>query len=520
MVRSTGAKALGASEKTATPSPERPGRRELWFLAVLCLAAALRVSFGAAALPIFADTDEDAHYDLVNKIARGTWPSDRVTYFDDDTLKTLIYNGSPEYQNAPLVSKDLPPYAPPVRDRLEEANTRGYIRFQYERLKHKPNHEAYEPPLYYALAAMWSGLCPSLGRPNTSPMYWAWTVYWIRFLNAPLFAGLVAAAYAFCRPRLGRDVALATAALTAFFPNTVYFTISNDVLSPLAVLVALWLLIRWVATEVPERWLAPAAGLAVAAALLVKLSNGSVLIATAAALLMRAWRVRRTGKLLAETWPLALAAAVPLVIWGLRNRFVLGSWSGTGGRILVRGLTPKPFVEWLDHPLFTFTGLATFLQALCASLFRGDSIWGARSEHYLPTEYFFLVASAILPAAGLAVALARRKRDRVASLTAGMCAIVVVTTVGQLAFMSLLFKFKPDAFPPSEQFPFYAFGRLAGGALVPFLTLYALGAQYLVVRRPALLAIIVLASIVMMLLGQWALLGQTLSSQYNWFHLR
>jgi hypothetical protein len=517
--RNRGATGQSVPDKTPAPSPERPGRRELWFLAILCAAAAARVFFGSAALPIFADTDEDAHYDLVNKFARGIWPSERVTFFDDDTLKTLIYNGSPEYQSAPKISEERPLLLPPVRDRLAEAATRSYIHQQYEHLRHKPNHEAYEPPVYYALAAVWSDLCPSFGRPNTSPVYWALAVYWVRFLNAPLFAGLVALAYAFCRPQLGRDAALGVAALTAFFPNTVYFTISNDVLSPVVVLLALLLLIRWVESEEPARRLAVAAGLAVAAALLVKLSNASILVVTAVAILVRAWRTRPIAKSLFAAWPLVLSAAVPLVAWGLRNWLVLGSWTGTRGRMLVRELTPKPISEWLDHPLFTLTGTRTFLRALCVSLFRGDSIWWGQTEHYLPTENFFLIAASILPVAGLAAALKRGKREPGTRLTVGLCAVVVAATVGQLAFMSLLFRFKPGAFAPSEEFPFYAFGRLAGGAMVPFLALYAIGAQALVGRRTFLFAAAIAATIAMMVLGQWAFLEPTLASQYNWFHL-
>jgi hypothetical protein len=492
-----------------------PGRvGERWCLAALCLLAAARVWFGAAALPFFADNDENLHYDLVRKFARGHWPDEPKAFLELATVMAIIYDSSPEFLHEPEDTGPFPLFEKPVRAWPKNRATEAFVRQRHQVVKLELNQEAYEPPAYYAVAAAWYRCGAALGL--TEPR----VIYWVRFLNVPLYAALVAAAYALCRPYLGRDVALATAALTAFFPNTVYFTISNDVLSPLAGALALLLLMRWCGRERPGRILSAAAGGLAAAAVLVKLPNAAVLSALAAALLVRLRRERRPGKVLAESWLLLASAALPLALWTLRNRLVLDGWTGTGGRLAVRGLHPKPLSEWPEHPLFTAGGPPAFLRALCDSLFRGDANWHGGVAYFEPARVFFLVNAALLPAIGMAAPFWSGQRHPGERLATWMSALVVAATVGELAFLSLLFYFPDVRFPPSRQFPFYAFGRLAGGALVPFLALYAAGAAALLGRWPLLFAGAIAAAVVMMLMAQWSFVGPAVSSPFNWFHIR
>lgn len=510
-------------ESQAVRGAERPSgvesitgdawRGERWWVVALCAVGALRVFFGAAALPIFACTDEYQHFDLVQKLARGYWPDKSTVILDNSTLKTLIYHSTPEYLNEPEESDNGPSFPAPVRDRLADPKTQGYIHYLYERYKRLPNHEAFEPPVYYALAGVWLQLGESLGLTEAS------SVYWVRFLNVPMYAALVAAAYFLCRPYFGRDLALAASALTAFFPNPIYYLVTNDALSPLAVAAALVFLMRWAESDRPGWKLGVAAGALVATALLVKLSNAAALVAAAAAVLLHFRRAGNSRKAVTEALPLILFAALPLLLWAVRNRLVLGGWTGTDGRLRVRGLEPKPFGEMLDHPLFTVHGLATFLTELCASLFRGEMTWAKKPVEFPPARVFFLVTAALLPVIGLAAILLRGRKEAGERAAAGMCALVVVASVCQLAVMSLLFRFPPDSFPPSREFPYYAFGRLAGGALLPFCALYALGIHALFGRRQILFAAAITVPIVMMVLAQIPLLQLAVSSQYNWFHL-
>ena len=383
-------------------SGDRPAQVELWCVAILCLLAAGRIFFGAAALPFFADTDEDAHFDLIHKFARGYWPDKLVCFNDEETVKALIYDSSPEF----LTEKQEgggPAYPPPVRDRLSQPETKeetkDFVIKYSPYFRRRPNHEAHSPPVYYALAAVWYDLGRLFSFSRASE------VYWVRFLNVPLYAALVALAYAFCRPYFGRDTAVGVAALTAFFPNTVFFSLSNDVLSPLVVLLTLLLLLRWYEKERPGAWLAIGAGAMAAIAVLTKLTNGSATAAVGAVVLLRFLRDRQPKRLLSEAWPLLLSAALPLFLWGLRNRLVLGDWSGSAGRMLVRQLKPKPLGELLHHPVFTATGLGAFLQTLCTSLFRGDMNWAGHSIGFEPSEGFFKVTSVLLPMLGLGAAI-------------------------------------------------------------------------------------------------------------------
>jgi hypothetical protein len=324
----------------------------------------------------------------------------------------------------------------------------------------------------------------------------------------------VATSYGFSRAYFGRTTALAVAALTAFFPNTVYFTINNDVLSPLLGVLVLWLTLRWLENERPSAALSVALGVTAAAAVLVKLTNTAVLGLVGVALLVR---MRRTGRLVAAiraSWPLILSTALPLVLWGIRNRLVLGDWTGTAGKAASESWTRKPFLLWFDHPLFTFLGSARYLQTLCVSFFAGDVSWNPGPVHSLPAEAFFLIATAILPAVGFA-ATVRESRTRLAALLSGL---LVVGYVAELALISLPWDFGKCPYP-SPSFPFFAMGRYALGCLVPFLCLFVSGIGAAIGRRPALFAVAVVTTVAAMSLMQWTFLGMTVSSQYNWFHL-
>jgi hypothetical protein len=483
------------------------------FACLLCVLAALRVLFGAASLPFFADTDENSHFDLVHKLSRGHWPGGRLEPFDPETtrdpetINLAVFDGSPEFVVKREDYEDKK-YPPPVRDWPDSDRKTGYVGVMTNYYREHPNHEVHEPPIYYALAAAWYragrllGLSPAAG------------VYWIRFLNAPLFAILVAASYGFSRAYFGRATALAVAALTAFFPNTVFFTISNDVLSPLLGVLVLWLTLRWLEDGRPSAALSVALGATAAAAVLVKLTNAAVIGLVGVALLVR---MRRTGRLVAAiraSWPLMLSAALPLILWGIRNRLVLGDWTGTAGKAASQSWTRKPFLLWFDHPLFTLSGSARYLQTLCVSFFTGDMSWSPGPVHSVPAEAFFLIATAILPAIGFA-ATVRDSRTRLASLLSGL---LVVGYVAELAVISLPWDFGTNLFP-SREFPFFAFGRLVAGAIVPFLCLFVSGIDAAIGRRPTLFAAAVTATVAAMVLMQWTFLGMTVASQYNWFHL-
>jgi hypothetical protein len=482
----------------------------LWVLAV-CLVAAVRVFIGAAATPFFADTDEMEHFDLVHKFARGYWPAGPIGPVDPEVGELAILHGSPEYAVPPSF------YAtgcyPPPLSKWEDGPEKDYYRRVLEDYyRTYPNHEATSPPVYYAVAAAWYRLGHALGLSSAA------SVYWVEFLNAPVFAALVATAYFFTRRYFCRAVAFAASALIAFFPNTVFFTISSDDLSPLAGAASLALTLLWYERDRPGVALSVAAGAVAALAVLVKLSNGAALVTVAVVIVLRLRRDGHPRQVISVAWPLLLSALLPLFVWGMRNRLLLGDWTGTGAKLAVRGMSVKPLLLVGDHPLFTSSGLVDFLRSLCVSLFSGDMSWHGQAVHFRPMEEFFLVTSLLLPAAGLVAAFRRGGQQNRLRLAAGMSATYVLASIAELAFLSLFIDFGPSMYP-SRRFPFYAFGRLATGALVPFFVLYAMGTLALFGRWPRLFTAVIGVEIGMMVLGQWTFLAPTISSQYNWFHL-
>jgi 4-amino-4-deoxy-L-arabinose transferase-like glycosyltransferase len=480
-------------------------------VAILCALAAARVFFGAAALPFFADTDEQAHFDLVHKFARGHWPAEQEVLKDPETVDRTILDGSLEFTDPPNRMPDER-LRRPVRDWPDVPGKKFFVNDLRAFIGKAPTHEAHSPPVYYALAGGWYDLGRALGLSGPH------AVYWVRFLNVPLYAALVACAYGFCRPYFGRDTALAAAALTALFPNTVFFTINSDVPSPLLACLAALLVLRWYEREKPGPGLSAGAGAAAAAAVLVKLTNAAVLVLVAAVVLLRFRRDGRARETLRATWPLLLAAALPLFLWGLRNRLVLGDWTATAAKVRTLTWTPKPWGELLHHPLFTPDGLTAFLTRLVASFFDGDANWNGHAARSPVADALFLAGSAFLPAAGFVAALLRGRREPRLRLGAGASALLVAAFFGVLVALSLRFDFG-DCPYPSREFPFFTSGRLIAGALVPFLALYAFGLETLLGRWPALFVGAVAVTLAMMVVAQLAFVQPTVASPYNWFHL-
>jgi hypothetical protein len=493
-------------------------------VAALCLAAAARVGFGAAALPFFADTDEAGHFDLVRKFARGHWPSGHAVPRDPETIELEVFDASPEFMARPEEydeSRNLIPPSfrngripPLVRDWPRDRHREAYVEALRNYLRLQANHEAQSPPAYYAAAGLWYDLRPVLGQTG------ARGVYWTRFLNAPLYALAVALAYGLCRPAFGKPAALAAAALAAAFPNTVFFTVNSDALSPALGGLALVLLARWAGRDRPAAGLAAAAGAAVAAAVLTKLTNAALLAPALAAALARPGRAGRAAAA-REAALLAVAAGLPLLAWGLRNRAALGDWTGTADKLRQLTWTPKHLADVFHHPLFTASplapdGVVAYLSRLTTGFFDGDSNWHKEPARSAAADAFFLATSALLPALGFVTAFRRGPgRERT---TAGLCALAVAAYVGVLTFLALRFDFG-QCDHPSRAFPYFTSGRLVAGALVPFVALYARGLDALCGRRPALLAAATAAAVAMMLLGQYAYLRPALGSEYNWFHL-
>jgi hypothetical protein len=480
------------------------------FVVIVCVVGAARVFLGAMAVPLFSDVDEQGHFDLVHKLAGGNWPTEVHETWGRETVRLQVWYGSHEFLTpGPL-------YPPPLWRQPGSPTRDAAADYLTTVLRKMVNHEAHSPPLYYAAAAVWYKL------GNLGGLRGPHAAYWVRFLNVLIYAATIAMSYAFCREYFSRAVALAVPALTAFFPNSVFYNINSDVLSPLMVLLSLWLLLRWSAGESPGARLSAATGASAAAAVLVKLTNIAVMAACVVAVLRKGYRAWKSGRL-RDVWPsatvLLLSAAAPVSLWMMRNELVLGDPTGTDAKIRHLGWQAKQLGELLEHPLFSLSGQGEFWGYLVSSFYNGDMSWHAQWVKFDLSEMFFLVSLIALPAAVGVALLWRRPRDaprnRFPALLASM---LVASFVLVLMALSLRFDFGACVFP-SREFPYMASGRLIAGALIPFLALYASAVEVIVGHRKPLFVLAIAVSVLMMVVPQAILLRLVLQSRYNWFHL-
>jgi hypothetical protein len=238
--------------------------RALTFL--LCCVAALHVFVFSAAFPFFSVADEQMHFDLVVRYAQADIPR-KLTPPATEALPFLAIYGTPEYLWTPsaLPGGIIPP--PPWKQPVDAVREKLLIKKDAYQSQFR-NHEAASPPLYYTLAGAWWRLGKILGLDGAQQLYW------LRFLNVPLVVALTWLG-AFAARKLFPEnylVQVAVPALVAFLPQTVFYSINNDVVAPLAFGAGFVLLLQFWAAEKPSPRLGAATGLALAATFLAKIS--------------------------------------------------------------------------------------------------------------------------------------------------------------------------------------------------------------------------------------------------------
>jgi hypothetical protein len=508
------------------PPPRSAEGRPRWerpLIAALCVAAAVRVFLFAAAFPFFNNVDEQAHVDLILKYARGHWPGGAIERFDPDTRRLVLLYGTAEYFNPPerfpggVVPRPLWPRPDLAAQVL--AGPLGELPI---------NQEVHSPPVYYAVAAAWYRLGGWLGLGDGQRLYW------VRFLNAPLFALLVWGAYRFCRDWYPgrRELRLGVPLVLTFLPQDVFYSINSDVLSAPMFVVSLLLLLTWYARERPGAGLSAVLGLLVALTFLVKLTNVALPVVFAATVLLAVIRALRGGRA-ASVLPGAAvalsAAALPVALWLARNAVLLGDPTGTRMKIEHLGWSRRPLAALFTHPIFTPGGLFEFWNHLVRTLWRGELIWHyAPMTHPLLDGFYTGSATLLLIAAALARGLRARPAVPDERTPRGAEEIVdpvvwasVLLSVLCLAVLSVSFEYG-RSFYPSAEHPYFTSGRLVTGALVPFFVLYLDGLAFVmrpVARTVDPLVVVALVSLVMTV-SDGALTAPIFASPDNWFHLR
>jgi hypothetical protein len=491
-------------------------RAEFALVWAACLIAALRVFLFSAAFPFFCNVDEQAHFDMVLRSARGAPPG--LKPFSKESAEYISLYSSPEFV---LVPEKFPDHKFPPPIWMRPPQTVPYRFHGVASLwSSQVNHEGANPSLYYPAAALWWQLGHACGLEG------GYLLYWVRFLNIFIGAGLVWLGYWAARlvfpdqwfPRLGAP------ALLAFFPQDIFYSIQSDVFSPIFFGLAFVGLVKLWKAEAPGFGLSALTGLAIAGTVLVKVTNLPLAAIAAVAVLGKACQLAGAGTLRASLPALgllALCAFLPVACQMSSNYFNFGAASGAEQTTRSLGWTRKPLSQWLPHPLFTLRGQQQFWGELLASFWRGEFAWEARRLASPLADAFYCVSSLVLVAVNLPALVWRGPRLTPLQRAALWMALgSFASVIAFQALSSMAFDFGACEYPSRDK-PFFTSGRLMCGALIPFLLLYVRGLDRLLSWRghPCARVIGLAAIIVLINVSEIQISRPAFSSLYNFFHL-
>jgi hypothetical protein len=498
----------------SNPPASVSSSRERSLVWLLCLLAAVHVFVFSAAFPFFNDVDEQIHFDLVVKYAQGRLPRS-LDPISAEAVPYAVLFGSPEYvgiaTNFPDGKFPPPPWQQPV-DQVRQT-----LADRTQAWNNVINHEASQPPLYYSVAGVWWRLGKLAGFHDL-PL-----LYWLRFLNIFLVAGLVWLGYATARLVFPERefLRLGVPALLAILPQSAFYSVQNDVLSPLVFGAAFIGLVKLLRAETPDVRLGMFTGLMLAATFLTKISNLPLLAVAGLVGLFKIRSLAKTGKL-RPSGPalaaLALGSGLPMMAWLAWCKHTFGDFTGTAAKIQFLGWTQKPFGEWWHHPLFTPHGFWTFLSGLLATFWRGEFLWHRQplASPVVDVIYSIVSISLIGVAAAALVFRSTTVPQRQALWSGFAC---VIATVVFLGFLSIIYDFH-DCFYPSSEHPYFTSGRLMLGALIPFLLLFIFGLDRVLGHWGNRVKVAVLAGMILfMLISEIAIDWRIFPNTYNWFHL-
>lgn len=513
-----------------------PLRSETRLIIGICLLAAIRVFVFSAVFPFFNNVDEIYHVDTLRKYARGYLPTRPVEPFDPDTIDLLIRCGTFEFQT-PIEYFPDGNYPPPLwKASPQEAAQIWSVMKRF--FTNRANHEAHAQPVYYLVTGLWYNLGTWAGLAGGRDLYW------VRFLNAPLYGLLVWCAYCFCRQGfpMRTEMRIGVPALLAFLPQDVFYSINNDALSALMFTLSLVILLRWSRHGHAKVWLGALVGLLVAITFLVKYTNIALVAIFGVLMLIRMYQSivsRHRQATLAGTVAI-LAAVLPVLIWFAHNNTHLNSFTGTTAKVKTLGWTSKPFSEIFEHPLFTPAGLWMFWGELMQKFWRGGFVWRAIRMAHKEVDLFYVIASSVLLIAAAAMGIVRRyfpqnnaklHNESEAGLrpmtvqqsdpiVMAMVWTSVVLSICSLAVLSIAFDFGNSSYP-SVKHPYFTSGRLIIGMVVPFLILYVEGLAFLLKWLTGTIGPLVFVGLtcVIMTISEIALTWPVFPNEFNWFHL-
>ena len=485
-----------------------------WAIASLCLLAAIHVFVFAAAFPFFNNVDEQAHVDLVIKYAHTKLPRSIEPFASDAALCFAVYS-TPEYFVKP---EQYGGQYPPPNWLLPREQLQKILDDEMPFWESRLNHESGEPPLYYALAGGWMNVGHLIGLRGLS------LLYWVRFLNIGLAAALVWIGFATTRSTFpdNQFLQLGVAMLLAVWPQSAFYSIQGDALSPLFFGIAFLGLAKLLQSEHPGIGVAVWTGPAIAATCLIKTSNLPLPLIAVGAIAWKIFPGTRNGSLRPRLISLAvflLSLAVPLGIWFAWNHHNFGDLTATKSKIELLGWTRKPFGEWWSHPIFSFHGITEFWRELIASLWRGEFVWHLQRLDSAAADAFYAISSAVVILATGVLLLRGRAKTNEQRLILWVALLSFLSIVVFLVVLSISFDFGRCPYP-SREHPYFTSGRLLDASAVPFFLLFV----YAIDRfgswtkqewlRWTLLGVTVLVVVV----SQLQVNAPAFSSRYNFFH--
>jgi len=492
-------------------------RREYTFILLLCIIGAVRVFIFGAAFPPLNNIDEYCHFDLVWKYSKGHLPRSAIENFNKESAELFVLYRTPEYLLKPknFVGGAFPP---PTWKTPNIQKSERFAQSVADSQQGK-NHETWSFPVYYAAAGLWCAAGRFFGIAEGN------LLYWIRFLNVPLFALLVWVSYLVAKTFFPNDyfLRISLPLMVAFFPQDSFYSISNDSLSPLLFGIAFLMLLQIFFEDKSYRYHV-LAGLAVAVVVLTKISNITILLPAGIIVLLKA-KQYLLKKNFANIIPLVLlsaAAVMPIGLWCLRNYITFGSFTGVAETLKYKTWTIKPLSEIWNHPIFTAAGLFHFLTELAKTFWRGEIVWQGKTIASPAMDLFYVVSTAVLiTVAAISLVLSRNKTDRQTIFALEISFFVVIASVLFLVALSIRYNFGECYFPTQNE-PYFTTGRLISGSIILFLLIYLNGLRRLFPKSAnrilPLLVVIIIAAVITC--SEILLSLDVFKSQYNWFHLK
>jgi hypothetical protein len=488
--------------------------RDKIFIITILVLAGIRVFVFSAAFPICNNVDESSHLDMVHKYARGYIPTKGIELFDRQTLELIVLNLSPEYlyPDEPANERNqLPPLwkHPHIKETKE---FQDYLS-QYEQ---EINHETGSFPVYYLWAGLWWNCDKLIGVNDVN------LPYLIRFLNIPVFIAMVWVAYLTGKLLFPDNDLMqkGLAVMAAFFPQDVFYSISNDTISPLLFSLSFFMLMKILFGNKSLGFYFLTA-FVIAIALLNKITNITMLALLAPIIIFKARQTiidKNFKENIFRLLALIIVSITPVILWMIRNHFVLGDITGSAAKNDYLGWKIKPLGQMLHHPIFSLNGAAFFLGELIKTFWRGEFVWHLKIISSKITDSFYLISTAVFVLVSLISLFRNKNKQERTIFETGF--ILIAASVMMLAVSSILYDYGKCMYPSPEH-PYFTSGRLILTALAPFLIIYLDGLEKVLKMlrlrfNPLILVVIIAIAIT---LSEIILSWPVFASPYNWFHL-